>query len=103
MFIGLFVRCFILDSKVYLGRSGMLERSATVHEVARSETRGRILDEIEGGGDDLTSDYSSPTHNDNAEDETPTPPASKATTRFRTPQQFARYTAQYGHRHLRGV
>lgn len=83
------------------------------HEVARrSEMRERISHVVVDGEvdpgrrraeDDLTSDYSTPTHNHNGEDESPGPPASKATGRSRGSQQFSRYTAQFGHRHLRGV
>ena len=80
------------------------------HDVARrSEMRGRILDEVphpdgreDSAEDDVTSDYSTPTHNHNSEDESPSPPVAKTTARYRTTQQFSRYTAQYGHRHLRG-
>jgi hypothetical protein len=101
-----------IDSKMYLGRSVSLERRNVMADegARRSGMRGRILDEVpevegegEGNGDDLTSDYSDPTHNHNSEDESPSPPASKAASRSRTSQQFSRYTAQYGHRHLRGV
>lgn len=92
------------DSNSHLGgRDFALERQVE----ARSEVRGRMLEEMEG---DLTNDYSTPTHNHNGDEGIPNPPAKKGTVRGtmrmsqdRLPREFARYTSKYGHRHLRGV
>lgn len=99
------------DSRTSLRRSALLERRLVEQRVERSEVHGRILDEVEGEPGDMTNDYSTPTHNRDGNEETPhNPPASEGSVRGtmryrqdRIPQQFARYTAQYGHRHLRGV
>lgn len=100
-----FSRKIPADSKPYLGRSVLIER-----RVERSEVRGRILEEEDGDPGDLTNDYSTPTHNQHGVEGTPSPPASKSTVRGTVrygqnhiPAEFARYTAAYGHRHLRGV
>jgi len=97
-----FSRKLPADSKTYLGRSVLIERRVE----RRSEVRGRILEEEDGDPGDLMNDYSTPTHNQHGS----SPPVSKATVRGtmrysqnNIPAEFARYTAAYGHRHLRGV